>query len=142
MRGVFGVDPMIEDHKVSAIEISPRDPSSAEVIERDLEVDVVAEHAYAFGATKNPSRFIAIPACCAGMASGFVRRRVTITSPLRMSYDVRCDGSLRPTLVPRTDTRIERAHPIVTIFAQDASCDEVAACRKARVAIVERPLYA
>jgi predicted ATP-grasp superfamily ATP-dependent carboligase len=144
LRGLFGVDFVLEDDRVWTIEVNPRYPASAEILERATGIRLIASHAVACQA----SRFaVALPheaTALHGKAIVFARRAVTVANELRNESQEAQPINRWPAFgdVPRVGTGIEPGRPILTVFADGATPDEVVANLQARVAIVERQLYA
>lgn len=143
LRGLFGIDLMLDETQAWTIEVNPRLPSSGEIVERAIGTDLLAAHFNACCKTTLPQSVCANSSTVFGKAILFSREAVEITRPLKLTAHHRDLDSQSPALadLPRIGTQIERGHPIVTIFASGASTDEVAACLKARVAIAEKQLY-
>lgn len=139
LRGVFGVDAVMHDNEIWPIEVNPRFPASAEILERaDAELSVVDLHVKCFGpgdqyATAAPRQLHAksivwaseTTRISAEMSTSLLKRRYT-------------PGSTFPTLadIPKPGT-IARSHPILTVFAratatsfvEDELRDEIRAIR-------------
>jgi predicted ATP-grasp superfamily ATP-dependent carboligase len=144
LRGAFGVDLMIDGEQVWTIEVNPRYPSSAEVVELARGVSVLAAHGISCGSSTLSRKLSGVADACVGKAVLFARESVTVDRSLGLTTNDNFQDSTWTSFadVPRVGARIERGHPIVTLLARGATSDEVAACLKARVAIVEKQLYA
>jgi predicted ATP-grasp superfamily ATP-dependent carboligase len=129
---------------VWTIEVNPHYPSSAEVVEYGYGTSVLATRPKEACSSTLQSAFLESAGECFGNAILFARESVVIASRLNLSVNDQHGFSTWPALadIQRAGTHIERGHPIVTIFARGRTVDEVAACLKARVAIVENQLYA
>lgn len=116
LRGVFGVDWIDDGGEVVVIEINPRYPASAEVLERSSQVPLFAWHRAAFSS-------MPIPADCRG--SGCVGKLVVYASS---------DGNFvggRPRRgtwwadVPIAPSRVDAGQPILTILTRRDTVEEM-----------------
>jgi predicted ATP-grasp superfamily ATP-dependent carboligase len=132
--GLFGIDFVLDDDgRVWVIEVNPRYTASVEVVERATGARAIATHVEATRAKKGLLR----RACGVqesrgrgdfhGKAILFAADDVSIT-PDFASW---CMGQVQPPHwsaladVPRGGTRIPAGRPVLTVFAEAASCDEV-----------------
>jgi predicted ATP-grasp superfamily ATP-dependent carboligase len=143
--GVFGVDLMIDrDERIWTIEVNPRYPASAEIVERATSVGTVAAHASACRNRSFPSKTSENDRIFHGKAILFARRPVTVS----FKFDDSMRDIRRTNLLPEfadlspPGTRIETARPVMTAFATGATSDEVIANLQDRIAAIERRLYA
>jgi predicted ATP-grasp superfamily ATP-dependent carboligase len=143
--GVFGVDLMIDrEERIWTIEINPRYPASAEIVERATSVGTVAAHASACCNGSFPSKTSENDRILHGKAILFARRPVTVSS----EFEDRTRNPRRANLLPEfadlssPGTRIDTARPVMTTFATGATSDEVMANLQDRIAAIELQLYA
>lgn len=120
LRGEFGVDLMMDGDTVRKIEADPRLLFSAEVIARSSGWTILAIHRKPFISSTLPAIDDTSPRTSCGKAILFARELLFIALPLQLSQSAREDNLRSPTLadLPRVGSYIERAHPIVTIFAR------------------------
>lgn len=139
--GLFGVDFILDGDRVWTIEVNPWYPASAEVVQRATGISMLATHAEAFVQVLLQRRMTRKKGRC--LAKLFSSRGVTIGVDLRLlSHDsARGDGWPALADVPSIGTRVASLHPVLTLFADATSADEVLRNLKARVAIVKRQLY-
>ena len=143
LRGLFGVDFILEGDRVWTIEVNPRYPASAEVIEWATGVSPLAAHAAEWGGRSTTIVDKAGEDAHFCKAILFSRRQIAIDWKLNELFpDIRCAPTWPASSdLPRVGTRIEKGHPVLTLFARGATPEEVVTKLKARVAIVERQLY-
>lgn len=129
LRGLFGVDFIIDGDKPYPVEINPRYPASVEILEYATGWRALADHARVFDATAGEPTPPSPTARCAGKAILFARDALVFPD----------DGPWLPVLrhpasvhelppfadIPHAGERIERGRPILTMFASAAS---VSAC--------------
>ncbi len=143
LRGLFGVDFMLDGDRVWTIEVNPRYPASVEIVERATGMDAIAAHAAACCESTLTSVFHRLSGALYGKAILFSRQSITIDEDVNLRSQIAADGTRWPALadLPRVGERVEVAHPVLTLFSSGATTDEIIANLKARVAIVERQLY-
>jgi predicted ATP-grasp superfamily ATP-dependent carboligase len=127
LRGVAGVDAVISRDRVWVVEVNPRYPASAEIIERSLGVSVVGLHAAAFGF--HPPRSDRLRRTCAAAGKVILFSPTALTATRRLIQGLGWTGNGRdpPTLadVPRPGTPIPQGAPVATLFAEAPSCRAV-----------------
>lgn len=133
MRGLFGVDLVVRGEQAFAIEINPRYPASAEVLERALGLSLVAEHARACGEElpSNPSDLsprAELP--ISGKCILFAERALEVTQrfqELLGSHNAHACDALAPLVadIPSIGCHIADGWPVVTLLADGRSHDEV-----------------
>jgi predicted ATP-grasp superfamily ATP-dependent carboligase len=145
--GLFGVDMIHDGQRVWVLEVNPRYTASVEVVERALGVQAVAAHAAACGGSSNARCFEDDPACgnrgVHGKAILFARRDVVIGARFGEMALAEALRSPWPTLadVPPAGTLVEAGRPILTLFADGASVEEVEMRLKERASELERKVY-
>lgn len=134
LRGVNGIDIVLRDGDVYVLELNPRYPASAELVERATGTSVFEAHAAACDG-ELPAAAPAAPAAgCWGKAIVYARRDVVAgdTRPWLGRDDVRD--------VPFPGERIARGRPICTVFARGADPADCRARLVAAAAAVEEEL--
>jgi predicted ATP-grasp superfamily ATP-dependent carboligase len=152
LRGLVGVDLVIDDDAAWIVEVNPRYTASVEVLERAIGGSLIAEHVAACqqpgwqgceaaslaGANDESSRHTF------GKAIVFATRDVTIT-PNFQRWTIEQSSlqwhACRAADVPAAGEVIQEGHPVLTVFAEGSSlaCQEAL---RAQVATVEARLYA
>jgi predicted ATP-grasp superfamily ATP-dependent carboligase len=133
LLGLFGVDMVIDADTVWTIEVNPRYTASVEIVERVTGSKAIAMHAEACNNFQLPQIHLpAQPAAansrpCHGKAVLFARRDFEIP---RQFADVALAGSLKQPWPSHGDispagTPIQAGRPILTLFAEGATVEEV-----------------
>ncbi|MEX2091815.1 MAG: ATP-grasp domain-containing protein [Pirellulales bacterium] len=143
VRGLFGVDFILDDDRIWTLEVNPRYPASVEIVERAMGINAIAEHAAACCESTLANDFHPISNTVFGKAILFSLQSITIHEDVRLPSQVARGGGSWPTLadLPRVGTHIEAARPVLTLFVEGATAGEVIANLKVRVANVEQQLY-
>lgn len=143
LRGLFGVDFILDDDRIWTFEVNPRYSASVEIVERAVGINAIAEHAAACCESTLANDFEPINNTVFGKAILFSRQSITIHKDVRLPSQVARGGGPWPTLadLPRVGTHIEAARPVLTLFVDGATAGEVIANLKVRVANVEKQLY-
>jgi predicted ATP-grasp superfamily ATP-dependent carboligase len=124
LRGLFGVDVVIDDPLVWTIEVNPRYCASVEVLERASDRSYIAVHLEACLQGQLPGKWPEARQALHGKAVVYARCPTVISSDcFKALVTENTDGAGQPWVadLPHADTRIEPGHPIVTIFA--TGCD-------------------
>ncbi|MFL5330521.1 MAG: ATP-grasp domain-containing protein [Gemmataceae bacterium] len=117
LRGIFGVDAVIEDRRICPLEVNPRYTASVEVLEHGLNLASMALHAAAFAGGTRPK--LGAAAKWIGKAIYFAPQ--TLQFPVSGPWDD--DVSFETWRVPRfadiphPETWINRGEPVLTFFA-------------------------
>jgi predicted ATP-grasp superfamily ATP-dependent carboligase len=157
LLGLFGVDLVIDEDKVWTIEVNPRYTASVEIVERAMGICAVALHAAActeglgvgdselgISGRRAVQPLVSSPQSPAhGKAILFAKREITV--PKQFAERALAE-SLRtpwPTLadIPTAGVLIEAGRPILTVFADGGSPDEVANRLRDRVRALELEIY-
>jgi uncharacterized protein len=144
--GLFGVDLVIDDDDVWTIEVNPRYTASVEVVERATGVSAIHAHATAcrdFIIPNTQSEIRDRPAFH-GKAILFAKREITISESFAASSLAEALRNPWPALadVSPAGTPIDVARPILTVFADGNSVDEVERRLHKCVAEIEAVVYA
>ncbi len=144
LTGLFGVDFILDaDNQVWTIEVNPRYTASVEVVERFKGVHAITTHA----AAGQGLRIEAYPqseiARAHGKATLFARRNVTITNQFAEYTLAEALRTPWPTLADITtaDSLVEAGRPVLTLFAEAKSVEEVEQRLRLRVQELEAKLY-
>ena len=153
LRGLFGVDLMIDGERIWTIEVNPRYTAAVEVLERATGIRAIAWHVAACcragGSVLNPAPMR--PAGCASGQDGgsthgkvilFAKHQTTILGPLvRWALEqARRPGWPLVADIPAVGTVVGPHQPILTLFARGPSFERVERALRRRVADVERRL--
>jgi uncharacterized protein len=143
LTGLFGVDLVIDAERIWTIEVNPRYTASVEIIERGTGVHAITAHANACQDGKMLRSEPQDSPAMHGKAILFARRQVTIGSAFADSALNNATQQDWPALadIPSAGTTISHGHPVLTVFAESASSDELAKNLRNRVAEIERTIY-
>ena len=126
--GLFGVDAVVADEKVWAIEVNPRYTASIEIIERGTGECAIDLHAYACrGESLSSVNFTAMGKLTYGKAIVYANSP-TIVPQSFADHVEKCNtggGWPRTTDIPAIGTRIAKQQPVVTVFAKGRNNNEV-----------------
>ena len=135
LRGLFGVDLIIDGDRVWIIEVNPRYTAAAEVVERFSGLNPLVEHMVACG---SKTQSTAVPAATGqfyGKAILYATRDTDVTEKF-FGWAIRQSGpTLDATLgdIPPAGTQLRAGHPVLTVLASGESLAMVEAEIKARV---------
>jgi predicted ATP-grasp superfamily ATP-dependent carboligase len=144
LKGLFGVDLMIAGEQVWTIEVNPRYTASTEIVERGTKVLSVAAHSTAHA----NGDLVRSPYESAfhlhGKAILFARHAVQIDHIFARWAIAESVHMPWPTLadIPAAESTIKPGQPVLTVFADSDSVDDLKQNLNNRVADVERKLYA
>ena len=124
LRGLFGLDFILEDGQPRPVDLNPRYPASAEILEHALGFSAVAVHCQAFPRGLPPGTVSRGTKRCAGILG-----KAVIFAPRRLVLAVDIAGPGRfdpwrlPALadIPARGRCIARGHPLLTVFARARS---------------------
>ena len=151
LRGLFGVDLLIDGEQIWTIEVNPRYTAAVEILERGTGIRAIAWHTAACCHTDGPAPDPASmrPVGCASEENGgntygkvilFAKYRIAISGPfVRWALE----GASRqgwPSVadIPAAGTVIGPHQPILTLFAEGRSLEQVEQALRGRVADIER----
>jgi predicted ATP-grasp superfamily ATP-dependent carboligase len=148
LLGLFGVDVVIEGDTVWTIEVNPRYTASVEIVERVTGSKAIAMHAEACNNFQLPSirvssgSAVANSKPCHGKAVLFARCDLEISKQFAAAT---LAGSLEKPWPSHGDispagTPIQAGRPILTLFAEGATVDEVECQLRERATRMEREL--
>jgi predicted ATP-grasp superfamily ATP-dependent carboligase len=144
LAGLFGVDLIIDGGQVWTIEVNPRYTASTEIVERATGIGAIAAHAAACRRHRWSSAISHRVKVIYGKAILFAKRPVAISSAFA---DWARNETLRnarwPSIadVSPLGTEIDTGRPVITLFADGTTVDQVTANLKLRVAIIQERLY-
>ncbi|HVT30304.1 MAG TPA: ATP-grasp domain-containing protein [Lacipirellulaceae bacterium] len=155
--GLFGVDFIIDDkQQIWTIEVNPRYTASVEIIERITGISALAAHVAACGGSPSARR-AGLSSAPAGGGDARAHNKLTFHGKaiLFAKGDVEINQSFAdftfhealrtpwPTLadISPAGTPIEAGRPVLTVFAEGSSADEVEQRLRDRVAELEHILY-
>jgi len=127
LRGLFGIDFVLDDDQVWLIEINPRYTASVEVLERAFDFTAITHHRAAFTGEPLPPR--GLPLRYAGKAIYYAPFSLKIPDELFTHREWLAD-------LPRPGDRIEERWPVVTIFAEGEAPEIVELRLRERVRII------
>jgi predicted ATP-grasp superfamily ATP-dependent carboligase len=137
LSGLFGVDLVLDGSDVWTIEVNPRYTASVEIVERATGICAIAAHASAC-AEELADRDASLPHSVQSSAIGrqlpvhgkailFARRDVVVPTQLSESALTQALRKTWPTVadIPTAGTPIEAGRPVITLFAEGATVDDV-----------------
>lgn len=127
VQGVFGIDVILANDGIYAVDVNPRYPASAEVLERALGFSAVALHVAACEAGRLPSPATASDRCC-GKAILYAERPLTVDEQRAELLRAAWDTWPWPPIAdaPAAGTSIRAGSPVMTVFAENDSAEGVA----------------
>jgi predicted ATP-grasp superfamily ATP-dependent carboligase len=152
LTGLFGVDYVLDEQRIWTLEVNPRYTASVEIIERSTGIRAIEAHAKVCGglamgdlksAIRNwPSEIPSPPVH--GKAILYARRDITISSDFAAMALAEASREPWPTLadISSAGTLVGAGRPVLTVFADGGSDEEVENRLRARVATIEGKLYA
>ncbi|GIW95669.1 MAG: hypothetical protein KatS3mg110_3710 [Pirellulaceae bacterium] len=122
--GLFGVDFIVRGSKAYVVEVNPRYTASCELLERQLDRSLVADHWNAWYEAKLPPEPDLRPASpwCFGKAVVYALQPIAVTERLLRRL-VRAATGDRPAVadIPRAGTEVLAGAPLVTVLARGRS---------------------
>ncbi|MEN0110570.1 MAG: ATP-grasp domain-containing protein [Planctomycetota bacterium] len=138
LRGVVGVDVLIEGDTLTVVEVNPRYPASAEVLERASGQSVLAQHASAFGGDRS-CEWEAAPGRVAAKQVVYARGRITVDERLaELLQALHRTGDVAD--LPREGTSIEAGQPVCTALGHASSVAKASAALFHVTGILSGPL--
>jgi len=142
LRGIFGIDVVVNQDGVWTLEVNPRYTASVEILERAADVAAIQLHVAACeGQTRSNSPTAMRPGCF-GKAIVFARRRLIVPANFtalvsrrnaRRSWHSIAD-------IPRVGSVIDRGRPVTTVFAAAPTMELVELKLRMRAHEVQRVL--
>lgn len=141
--GLFGVDAVLADEAVWAVEVNPRYTASIEVLERALNVNAMTLHVAACRDGQIDRSIAAQSDAIAGKAILYARRHISVAAEWSRSLIERNCGLSWPEAadIPTPGTLIPAGAPVVTLFAAGADRGTVLEALKRRASHCETSLY-
>ncbi len=140
VRGLFGVDAIINDEGVWPVEVNPRYTASVEIIERALKVATIRWHVAACRSGELPEFKHDEAGEEYGKAVVYASRAVAVDEKTARAL-CECNVAVGDPLVadiPVTGTHIDANEPIVTVFAQGNTNADVKEKLQTMIADVQR----
>jgi predicted ATP-grasp superfamily ATP-dependent carboligase len=145
LSGLFGVDFILDGERLWTLEVNPRYTASVEILERATGIGAVGVHAAACCDSTVPSPPTTfVPPQIHGKAILFARRDIVMPGDFAAAALAEASRLPWPTLadVSPAGTSIEAGRPVLTLFADGTTVDEVQNNLRERVAALEHSLYA
>ena len=117
LRGVFGIDFLLDGNEVQPVEINPRYPASVEILELTLGHSILALHARAFGSQAKAPRGSSLDCVLLGKAVVHAPSTIRIPEGFQVSTARSCFEPPGAADIPAAGTVVKRGHPILTLFA-------------------------
>ncbi len=131
LRGLFGIDAILSEGDVATVEINPRYTASAEVLEMSSGVNMVGLHLAACGEFEASLPVPDFPSNCRGKAILYATKDVVFKSEFLTNLDTKWTAD-----IPVDGTPIGCGEPLMTLFGEAASPDQVLRCLEQRAAEV------
>jgi uncharacterized protein len=145
LSGIFGLDFILDGHRVWAIEVNPRYTASVEICERATGENVIALHVVDWpGSPINVlNSSTVVGTLTHGKAILFARRDIVIASDFANMALAEALCKPWPTLadVSPAGTIVEAGRPILTVFADGPTINDVEQRLRQRVVEIERQIY-
>jgi uncharacterized protein len=121
--GLFGVDAIVSGERVWPVEVNPRYPASAEILDWALERSVVGWHVKACRDGELPAVPIPSIDCWRGKRIHFARRDMVISPEFVESVMILNAGRAWPAIadIPAPKTRFHAGQPVFTILGEGPS---------------------
>ena len=125
--GVFGIDMIAGPDGLWPVEVNPRYPASAEIIERNSHVSIMETHIAACRDGMLPDAFQPRSSCCTGKAIYFAASTRIVTQSFFEWADRNSRKHPWPlvTDVPAIGTEIPAGRPVVSLFSEGRDADQV-----------------
>jgi len=141
LSGLFGIDLVIDEQRAWFIEVNPRFPASAEIIERTTGQSLVGLHVDACrGQSPQP---VAVTAGQWGKAILFARQPLVMPTDFssRPKTGEQDEGDWPAVAdLPFAGSRIASGHPVLTVFARGQSPGEVETRLRERMHVLEQQI--
>jgi uncharacterized protein len=127
LRGLFGVDLVIDGDDIWTIEVNPRYTASVEVLERALGFNAVALHIAACHDSRLPDVDLQTVGHLCGKLIVCARHGTLVSSEMTAAITYQNRGCAWPLVadIPRSGTRLLSGHPALTVFAEGKQPSEV-----------------
>ena len=139
LRGLFGVDTIVEDDRAWTVEVNPRFTASVEILERSLGFSAINRHRKACRTDRLPDGGQSPVTSFHGKAIAFAEQEFVVGDRFfqRLSAG-RTDLPIRGLAdLPHIGAKVAVGRPILTVFADGTSCEEVEALLHRRVRQVQ-----
>ncbi len=136
LSNLFGVDLIDDGAQLWVLEVNPRYTASMEVVERSQALSV-------FGIARAASPATSHDATCYGKVVLFAKAPLWVSAKLSETLLQQAGDLPWPTIadIPNAGTKIETGHPILTLFSEGSSCEDVTSRLRERVEAMEQQLY-
>jgi predicted ATP-grasp superfamily ATP-dependent carboligase len=146
LRGLFGVDGIMQEGSFWPVEINPRYTASVEVIEYATGVSALALHANAFDTLPvHPGRLKELPTSMVGKAILFAKAPLVfpqegpwLDTPASLSS---IDEPPAFADIPQQGESIEKGRPVLTLLTKGFSAESCASSLQHAVAVLDAMLY-
>ncbi|MCE9555723.1 MAG: ATP-grasp domain-containing protein, partial [Planctomycetes bacterium] len=141
--GLFGVDTVVNDVGVWPLEVNPRYPASAEVLERACGFSAIGLHVDACARSRLPSSVTTVARCFAGKAIHFSAAAHRVPGQLLLWADHQNRGSLWPSVadVPELNGLLARGAPVLTVLAEGSDPQQVENSLRQQISAAEQLLH-
>ena len=127
LRGIFGVDAVIRRDSIHVIEVNPRFPASAEIVDLAGDGQLMRHHVHAFNSNK-----IGVPPDIShdltfAKAIYYAPQDLIVPSDLTSIINTTSHDreNLRMADIPVPGTKIKQGNPVITLLAADTSATNV-----------------
>jgi len=138
LKGLFGVDAMLDGSTVWPIEVNPRFPASLEVLERAMDFSAVGLHVAACQHCRLPDAPPQLGEGWTGKAIVWARHKTIVSDRFCRWAEEQNAGGAWPELadIPNVDTHISAGSPITTVLAEGRAESEAWTLLQERAAAV------
>jgi predicted ATP-grasp superfamily ATP-dependent carboligase len=145
LSGLFGIDFILNGDDVWTLEVNPRYTASVEICERATGSNTLTTHVIDWpeAPINSLKACTSVPALIHGKAIMFAKQDIVISEAFAEAALSEALHKPWPTLadVSPAHTRIEAGRPILTVFAEGATVDDVEYQLRSRVVELERQIY-
>ncbi|MCH2117620.1 MAG: ATP-grasp domain-containing protein [Pirellulales bacterium] len=143
LRGLFGVDLIINHAGVWVLEVNPRYTSSVEIVERMTGCKMLQSHAIACSTGVLPEVVTPCEVQQVGKAILFARRSVKVSEEFSAWACHQNDDAPWPELadIPPPETQISAGQPVLTVFATGRDAQDLESQLQKRLSGVQGKLY-
>ena len=127
LRGLFGVDAILNQHGFWPVDVNPRFPASSEILERVFDFNALAVHVAACQTGQLPSEVKPQTSRCHGKAIVFAEETCVVSNVLRKPCSAVHKPNIWPQIadIPRAGVCQQRGDPIMTVFATGPNVETV-----------------
>ena len=129
LSGLYGVDAVLTHGRLWPVEVNPRYPSSVEIYERALGVNLIGFHVRACQGRLPASMELPAPCNAYGKCVLYARHDFVVTSAIATAIEQANAGRAQPCVsdIPDRGASIREGQPVMTVFADAKRADHLPA---------------